>query len=356
MQKFSKQGLAQTSAITLLLMVLHSSAAEAIDVGDRLEIHGYGHQGYLQSTGNTYLKADNKGTWNYNSLSLVFTAKIDDKSKIWAQLHGTSESVRLDWAYVDYQLTTNLSGRAGQIKQPLGLYNEIRDIKFLQLSTLEPMLYQEAAEIVGESFRGVSAIYDHQIGDANLSWDVYFGQPTETKVNETDHAKGKFTRLIGGRVTYKTSVEGLRFMTSAYKTKIENAVSPLDNGSKKTVVLSADYTANNFDIKAEYGKLWFLNEEGKTYYVQAGYSFAEKWTPFVRYDYFTNNVAEKNDPAHFQKAKVLGLDYKINDALRVRVENHFNRGYALPNASTVEGDAGGKEKWNLFVISINFIF
>lgn len=353
MQKIGKRRLAKAIGMAFLA-VGAQSAAHAVDVGDnRVEIHGYGHQGYLQATDNTYLKADNQGTWDYNALALLFTAKIDDKSKLWMQLYSTSEKTRLDWAFVDYQLTSNLTGRAGQIKMPFGLYNEIRDIKFLQLSTLQPMLYQEAAEIAHEAYRGIAVVYDHDIGSGSLSWDAYIGQ----EVDFENSATIKNRSLIGGRITYKTPVEGLKFMASAYNNKKEDTAEA-KKGTAKAWVLSADYTNNNWDIKAEYADLnnGLEGEKSKTYYAQAGYTFAEKWTPYVRYDYITTDVADKTDPAHYQKAKVLGLNYKINNNIAVRLENHWNSGYALPVASGEATAGAGKTDWNMFAASVNFIF
>lgn len=351
----SKRFLANAIALSLLSVGV-TKIAYAVEVGDRLEIHGYGHQGYLQSNDNAYLKSDNKGTWDYNALALVFTARIDDKSKIWAQLHNTSEKSRLDWAYVDFQLTGNLAVRAGQIKMPFGLYNEIRDIKFLQLSTLEPMLYQKASEMIDESFRGVSAIYDHNVGSGTLSWDTYLGQETDWEGTGAETGR-KFRLIFGGRATYKPAVEGLKFMVSAYNSKVDDTEPlPLASGNKRVWAVSADYTNNNFDVKAEYGKKKFFDEESKTYYVQTGYTLNEYWTPFLRYDYIATDLAETNDPARYQKSKVLGLNYKINNNIAVRVENHWNKGYALPVASKEVVAGAGKNDWNMFVASISFIF
>lgn len=354
MNKISKRHLTKIVGMACLTMGMQS-AAYAVDVGDRLEIHGYGYQGYLQSKDNTYLNADDSGTWDYNALALVFTATLTDKSKVWAQLHSTSEKTRLDWAYVDYQFTNNLTGRAGQIKLPFGLYNEIRDIKFLQLSTLEPMLYQGSSEMVQESFKGTSAVYNHSVGGGSLSWDAYLGQVTEWQEDSGTGHKSKL--LVGGRVTYRTPVEGLTFMGSVYNSAMEDtAKTPVDKGDRRTWVISADYKKDNIDVKSEYAEMKFFNEKSKTYYVQAGYTFSEKWTPFVRYDYMTNDVAEKNNPSHYQKSKVLGLGYKVNDNIAVRVENHWNDGYALPVASGEITSGAGKNDWNMFAASVSFIF
>lgn len=352
MQKISKRRLATAISIVFLAVGVQS-AAHAVDLGDRVEIHGYGHQGYLRPNDNTYLGADTNGTWDYNALALLFTAKIDDKSKVWMQLYGTSANMRLDWAFVDYQLTGNLTGRAGQIKAPIGLYNEIRDIKFLQLSTLQPILYQEAGEMAYEAYRGVAVVYNHDIGGGSLAWDAYLGQEVAFETSATL----KNRRLIGGRVTYKTPVDGLKFMVSAYNDKKEN-IATVEKGAVKTWILSTDYTANNWDIKAEYANKdnGLENTKAKTYYLQAGYTFAEKWTPFVRYDYITTDVSQKTDPAYYQKSKVLGLNYKINDNIAVRLENHWNNGYALPVASTEVAAGAGKTDWNMFAASVNFIF
>lgn len=338
----------------VFLGVCMSSTAYALEVGDKIEIHGYGYLGYLQTTDNVYLNADKNGTWDFNVLALLFTAKINNKSKAWMQLHSTTEKTRLDWAYVDYQPTNNLTGRVGQIKMPIGLYNEIRHVKFLHLSTLEPMLYQGDSAIVEEAFRGISGVYNHNLGSGSLSWDAYLGQIVE---GHEEDRRYKPKRLMGGRLTYKTPVEGLKFMGSAYNSATDDAAQvPVNKGDKKVWVLSADYANNNFDVKAEYAQMKFFNENSKTYYLQVGYTFAEKWTPFVRADYITTNGAQKTDPAHYQKAKVLGLSYKINDSIAVRLENHWNEGYALPVASGEVAVGTGKKDWNLLAASISFIF
>lgn len=352
MQKIGKRRLAKVIGITLLAVGVES-AAHAVDLGDRLEIHGYGHQGYLRTSDNTYLGADTNGTWDYNALALVFTAKIDDKSKVWAQLHSTSKRTRLDWAYYDYQVNNNLVARVGQMKTPIGFYNEIRDIEFLHLSTLNPALYNDASEIAHEAYRGAAVVYDHDFGGGSLSWDAYFGEVADPDAPVTL----KNRRLVGGRVTYKTPVDGLRFMVSAYNNKQEDTATA-KKGAKKVWVLSADYTNNNWDLKAEYANVnnGLENKSGKTYYTQAGYTFAEKWTPYVRYDYITTDKTQSTDPSFYQKTVSLGVGYKINNSVSLRIENNWNRGYALPVASTEVTAGAGKTDWNMLAASVQFIF
>src|SRR5690348_16814995 len=85
--------------------VVYSAGAGAVQVGDELEIHGYGSQDYLQASRNTYLGADHRGTWDNNFLGLVGTVTLNDRSKLWAQLEtSSSEPTRFTWFFVDYQL------------------------------------------------------------------------------------------------------------------------------------------------------------------------------------------------------------------------------------------------------------
>jgi len=97
---------------------------------------------------------------------------------------------------------------------------------------------------------------------------------------------------------------------------------------------------------------------GKSYYGQIGYTFAEKITPYVRYDYLIYNIQQDANPGAFQEAKVLGFTYRLNNNISMRMENHWNHGYAIP--ANVQGATfdypAAKEDWNLFAMGINFIF
>lgn len=94
----------------------------------------------------------------------------------------------------------------------------------------------------------------------------------------------------------------------------------------------------------------------KAYYLQTGYTLAEKWTPYARYDYAATDDRLNNDPSFYQKIWVAGVGYKIGNNFNLRLEDHINRGYALPVASGEVAAGTGRKNWNLFAASINFIF
>lgn len=351
MQSICKRYLAV--AISGISLAAGVQSALAVEINDKLSIYGYGHQAYMRTNGNAYLEADKKGDWGYGALALVIAATLDDKTKVWMHLHNTAETTRMDWAYIDRQVSAGLALRAGQIKMPVGLYNEIRDIKFLQLATLAPALYQEASRMTDEGYRGLGLTYNHAVGAGSLSWDGYTGQVVDLEVL-AGTAKEKMRRMVGGRVTYNAPVDGLRFMASTYDSRLQQGGGL--EGSRRVWILSADYKANNLDIKAEYAPMKFFGIKSKTYYAQAGYTLAEKWTPFARYDYVTTDSTQSDDPSYYQKTATIGVGYKFSDNVGFRLEDHFNRGYALPvvTGETVAG--AGKNNWNMLVASINFIF
>lgn len=335
-----------------MLLCALCSVVQAVELGEKLAIHGYGNQDYFKSDGNDYLESA-KGTWASITLALLFIATLSDRTKVWAQWHGSSESARIDWAFVDYQAGNDLTLRGGQIRLPMGLYNEERDVAFLQMSALRPALYQEPTEFVDESFRGASVVYGHPVGAGSLSWDAYVGQAVHRAEPET--AVERFDRLTGGRVTYKTPIDGLRFMVSGYNSQGRDLA--LGTRSLKRVrVFSADYAAKNFDIKVESGTRDFFGRRANTYYLQAGYTLAEKWTPFIRYDYITTDKRLRNDPAFYQKTASVGVTYKTGSGVGLRVENHFNRGYALPVAAGNVEPGAGTARWNMLAASVFFVF
>ena len=334
------------------------SAAHADDMGDRISLHGFGHQVFKQTTDNTYLGADTKGSWDDNVLGLVTAINLTDKSKLWAQLEGSSTPDGTDthftWFFVDYQFTSQLRGHIGRVKMPLGLYNDTVDTRFLQVSELLPTMYQAATDTMYDAYNGVGVDYDHDLGDGHMTWQLYGGNIIDPRL---DIAAGEPTfdrRTIGGRVSYITPIDGLKFVLTYNNTTYE----VLADGSlheEPREIASVSYVNEHFDVKSEY-VYHRKNVTRKIGYVQVGYHINDKWTPYLRYDYATLDDAQKSDPSYYQKTTMIGVGYKITPYMDVRVEAHHNHGYGLPVASEEVIAGTGKTDWNMFVAGVNFMF
>lgn len=135
-------GLSATAGIVLLGV---HSLTNAASIDEKVSVHGYGDTGVIRAVENNYTGRFSGTKWDYNYLSINITGQIDEKTKVVAQLRAGSEVTSDMGAYVNYNATDNLTVRAGQMKAPVGIFNEIRDIKFLQLSALSPLMYQDVS-------------------------------------------------------------------------------------------------------------------------------------------------------------------------------------------------------------------
>ena len=343
------------SLVTISLFAAASAAGMNVyaeDLSDRIALHGFGYQDYMQTDQNTYLGADKRGTWDNNFLGLVTSIDINDRSKLWTQLEGsTTDGARFTWFFVDYQFNENLRGHVGRVKFPLGLYNEIVDAKFLQVTQLEPSLYQSAADMVHDAYHGIGLDYEQQVGRGHILWQVYGGNAydIDPPVDSRDR------RVMGGRITYRTPVADLRVMLSSYRTYVERLADNTMHNEDRTIV-SVDYSPDQYDIKAEYAVHQFFGVTSNAYYLQTRYSFTNAFAAYARYDYAVTDKDRRNDPSYYQKTVVAGLQYRINSGLTFRLENHFNHGYGLPVASGEVQSGAGEKDWNMLVTGINFSF
>ena len=325
----------------------------------QIELHGYGYQDYVQANGNTYLGADGKGSWDNNFLGLVGAVNINAKSKLWAQLQASStDQNRFTWFFVDYQFSNQLRGHVGRVKLPMGLYNEIIDAKYLQVSQLEPLMYQGASDMVYDAYHGIGIDYDQDIADGNLVWQVYGGNINDYTFDPaTSDAQDR--RTFGGRITYNAPVDGLKFLLTLNRTQLQVISGGVRGGEIKDedrAMLSASYVTENYDLKAEYAHHKNFDATSLGYYVQAAYDLNDSWKPYVRYDYFTTDKSQKSDPSFYQKTFMVGVEYKVGPGVSVRVEDHFNRGYALPAVEPDPFAGQPKTNWGLFVAGLNFAF
>jgi len=347
---------ARRSSLRIVLGVFAAmaaaSASSAADF-DAFDLHGYGTQTYAQTNGNAYIDADQKGTWDNNILALVGTVALGDKTKLWAQLETSSlEATRFSWFFLDFQLTDDSTVHVGRVKFPLGVYNETIDAKFLQQSSLEPAVYQQAADFVHDAYTGVG--YDHvqHLGDAGkITWQIYGGNAYDTDPPVASRDR----RIYGARVTYATPIDGLRFLLSGYRTQVQIlATDSLINETRW--IASVDYVNSDWDLKSEYGGHKFGSIDSDAYYVQVGRTFATRWTVFGRYDSVIMDKSQTSSDSFSQKILVAGLNFKVRSNVSLRVENQFNRGYALPVASGEVQQGLGKHNWNLLIVGLHFIF
>jgi len=214
-----------------------------------------------------------------------------------------------------------------------------------------PVIYQTAADMVHDAYHGVGFDYEQDVGKGHILWQAWGGNvyDRDPPVDTRDR------RAFGFRVGYRTPVDGLRFMLSAYRTQVQTLADNSMSNEDRTIA-GAEFVREAIDIKAEFAKHKFLGVNSSGYYVQAGYAVGEKWKPDVRFDAVTTDKAQRQDDGFRQKTFVVGAGYKLGPNIGLKIENHFNHGYALPVASGEVLAADAKKKWNLLVAAADFAF
>lgn len=346
---------------------------------DRFTLHGFGNQDYSKSSANSFEQSGGPGTWDNNFLGLVTSVKISDESKLWAQLQAnTTETVRFTWMFVDYQLSDNLNVHVGRVKFPWGIYNEYIDTRGLQMSVGKPLAYSLEADLAYDAYDGAGVDYTVSLGGSGtLLVQGFYGNiftapnpvynppyPDQFQMGNLEAITNDH-HVIGGKLTWETPVEGLRFLVSANQTRVEttadNGQIPNQQGEENRYILSADYTTDRIDLKSEYnfhkypGLTGFADEKSSAWYVQAGFPLG-RWTPYVRYDDVIIDKTRPSDPSYFQRTGVIGINRKITNSMNFRVEENFNHGYALPVAAGETLAGTGKVNWQLFAAQFNFMF
>jgi len=350
-----------------IIMLAGVLAAAGAHADDKFTVNGYGYQDYRLTNNNFFEYASQRGTWDHNAFAVVMSAKVSDRDTAWAQLQASSIDpaglTRFTWMFLDHRFSDNLSGHVGRIKFPVGLYTEFIDNKALQLSAVIPYAYSGSADMSYDAYSGVGL--DWTTG--SLFTQIYGGN-VYNPIPTNDHAN---RRLIGTRITWTTPLEGLRFLISANETSLEgnpNLTIPQDPpemsqlGKEDRAMFSVDYVSDRFDIKGEYNYHKtppFANLSQTTtsiqnaWYVQGGYKMG-LWTPYARYDSFQADQHDTSDPSKYQKDWVLGVNYKINDYVNARIEDHIISGYAMSQPNT-PADVPATN-WNMLAAEVNFMF
>jgi len=160
------------AVVPVALALTSAPTASAIDIGQdesvaSVEVHGFASQGFILSTQNNYLSANStNGSFQYSEVGLNFTKALTDNLRMglqfFAQDLGPNGSYvpNIDWFYLDYRWKDWLGFRAGRVKIPYGLYNDIQDVDSARVPVLLPqsvypiensnyLLAQTGAELYG---------------------------------------------------------------------------------------------------------------------------------------------------------------------------------------------------------------
>jgi len=386
------------------LWLLAAATPLAADTAwDRLQLHGFASQAGVKTSANRFFGDSQAFSTAFTEIGLNASYRFDPKLLFAGQVlvrragdlyDGTPS---LDYALADVTLLSNakrqLGFRIGRYKNPLGLYNETRDVPFTRPSIFLPeTIYYDPARNLQLSSDGVLFYGESYADSGNLSVTFSGGRALVDDNVEWSFLGDDYPGNLKpdgvswvGSLWYTTLEEQLKFGLSAAASPLRfnpGAESFLNAGTTdfNIWIASFQYNTDKLTISAEYGAqalAWYdfgpyfpfssINPIG--YYVQGAYRIRPGLEAMLR---FEEGFNDKDDPTgrksaelaggarpafdYYSRTWAAGLRWDITPSWMLRFEYQKNRGtYSLARRENTEVDAL-RERWDLFALQISFRF
>ncbi|MDT8363165.1 MAG: hypothetical protein RQ714_00750 [Nitrosomonas sp.] len=367
-----------------------------------LRINGFLSQGYIKTNKNNFFgKSDGKGSLDFRELGLVASLRPVAKLQLSGQLlwrragQSSRRGISIDFGFLDYSIIDVPAGefgiRLGRTKNPLGFYNDTRDVPFARPSIILPQsIYFERTRNLALASDGAQLYGESRTDWGNLT--VQFGtvfpqvndRDTEVSIlgaNRPGDLKTKLSYI--GRVSYERPDGRFRFAVSG--AQVNAGYDPgvndfLDSGALEfaPLILSAQYNAERWSITSEYALRAFRLRDfgiqafeqkftGESGYLQGTYRFAPKWEVMLRYDLlFTDRTdrrgkefaAATGRPAHtrFAKDLTVGMRWNVTPAIMLATEYHRINGTGWLSSMDNTDISRVGQHWNMFSFQASYRF
>src|SRR5438309_1473347 len=262
-------------ALVALLFAQRPAAAVELALPGQLpslDVHAFISQGFLFTSANDYLADSSRGSFEFSEVGLNVTLPATDRLTLGLQIFSRKLGplgdyrATLDWYYLDYHWRDWFGIRAGRVKLPFGLYNEINDIDAARVPILLPqsvypvsnrnfLLAQTGGEIYGYVRMGLAGALEYRLYGGTISLDVPANPSSPFVLLSLTTPY-----VVGSRVLWETPLPGLRAGASFQALRLD-ADLRLPMNTVVTVkvpallwVGSLEYSAYDFLLSAEYSR------------------------------------------------------------------------------------------------------
>ncbi len=397
--------------LLFLNILFLSLSCMAYDMTENLKVHGFFTQNAINTSANN-MYGDSEGSVStdfteagvnifytpWEKLSFSFQGLYRDAGEI------DNNKLDVDYAFADVTLNTYEQGRyglrLGRIKNPLGLYNETRDVAFTTPSIILPQgIYYDRSRSLLVSSDGAQFYLGHRMDNADLSLKLNYGKPRndndellnavipyptsiipiypqgDLDSSSSDHAiLGQMLyERNGGELIYAFSFADVTLTYDPEKNDLFTA----GTTDFRLYILSAQYNGEKFSLTGEY--LYQLNDfkgfgpfypdadpDSESWYMQAGYRIKPNWQVYARYDESYLNTDDRkgkqNDviglPRHqsFSKDAMIGIRWDINPSIMIRAEYHNVNGSTWLTSADNPDRSETKQYWDIFALQLSLRF
>ena len=386
-----------------MLASITGRAAESL--WERLQIHGFASQTALQTSDNRWFGDSDTTSFDYTEIGVNASFRANTKLLLAAQIlarragdmyDGTPV---LDFGLADITALSSAEGRAGlrlgRLKNPLGLYNETRDVPFTHPGIFLPqVVYFDKVRNLVLSTDGAMLYAERYAGIGNLSFTLSNGWPVLDENVEWAYLNNDFPGdLKANRPSWLASLWytdpseqvklGLSGARLSMKFDPRQTGAPTLNRGRTDFdfwIASAQYNAEDWTLTAEYAQeplQWrgygpFMPDRdatGEGWYVQGTYRLRPSLNLMLRYEEGYADTADRDGsrleaasggylPANLGFSKILsaGIRWDINQHWMVRAEYSYNNG-TFTLSSRENPDLRDRERyWNLFSVQAAFRF
>ncbi|HVY29863.1 MAG TPA: hypothetical protein VHB79_25060 [Polyangiaceae bacterium] len=325
-----------------------------------VEVHGFASQGFILTLKNDYLaERSTRGSFEYSEFGINFTTHLTDTVRTGAQLFAQdlgpsgNYDVKLDWFYIDYRWKDWLGIRAGRLKIPYGLYNEIQDVDAARVPVLLPqsvyplqgretLFAQTGGELYGFIRSDSLGALDYRLFGGTIFLDSRSLTPRGAGFELDFHVP----YVVGGRLLWETPLEGFRLGGTIEDVRLDTTVLIPGMASFKIKnhslgwVGSAELSRGDLVLTAEYAR-WHstqssdapalsppLDRTSERAYIMASYRLTPWFQPGAYYSVLFPNVDNRKGRENRQHDVAATLRFDINPYWLVKVEGHYMAGTA----------------------------
>jgi hypothetical protein len=386
----------------MLLLLANPSYAEW-KLPDSFQIHGFASQSFIVTTNNNFFgNSKDDGTLDFRELGLNGSWRILPDLQIaaqgvarWAGKNDEGDP-RLDYGLADYTILSNVKNtwgvRLGRVINPIGFYNDTRDVAFTRPSIFLPQsIYFDRVRDLALSADG-GQLYSEQrtnIGDFSFQFNIVrprAGVREERALLNGDHPgelEGQFS--FGGRLLYEKEGGTVRLGVSSFQADF--GFNPKGAPSKFSLkpgsvtfaplIFSGQYNGERLSLTSEAALRHFkyagfgptlpdMNFTGLSWYVQASYRFTLSWEAVARFDRLCLDLDDCNGEKFAAQTGMLanrryaddwmaGVRWDVTKSVMLRAEFHHVHGTAW--ISVEDNDPRTlQDNWNMFAVLVSFRF
>lgn len=357
--------------------VLLASSAHASEWADRTTISGFSSAVYQQSSDHTPFNGSHDtgiaedGSFAGTRFGININSQVNDKIMLASQLLSSHENdnyvTRIDWAFVSYQVTDDVTIRTGKVKYPVGIANEYVAVGYAYPWISPPQVFYALSangpQVTREAYTGGSVLWQKSIGDVTYSADMYGGEVA--LANMTIHGMKGIT--VRADWNDEILVQG-----SYYQGEMENEnMAMMDGETHSSSVIGIKIDKENVVAYAEYAKVdmgMFEAGNSTAWYGSLGYRIGS-FMPFANFgmyekgedamimmmstDMMGNMTTTMVDAHNKQYVATVGVKYDILPGTDIKLEYskiHTSAGNGLYAESGADADV------NVYGVAIDVVF